>query len=42
VPLADLVKGLVVRKRPEIPNVKPMTPDLEEYDCLLTELVEVG
>jgi hypothetical protein len=42
VPLADLVKGLVVRERPEIPDVRPMTPDLGEYDSLLTELVEVG
>ena len=42
VPLADLVKGLVVRERPEIPDVKPMIPNLEEYDSLLGELAEVG
>ena len=42
VPLADLVKELVVRERPEIPDVRPMAPDLGEYDSLLTELVEVG
>ena len=41
VPLADMVKELVVREKPEIPDVKPMTPDLGEYDSLLTELVEV-
>jgi hypothetical protein len=41
VPLADRVKNLVVREQPEIPDVKPMTPDLEEYDSLLGELVEV-
>lgn len=41
-PLADLVKELVVREKPEIPDVKPMTPDLGEYDGLLCELVEVG
>jgi len=42
VPLADLVKDLVVREKPEIPDVRPMAPDLGEYDSLLTELVEVG
>ena len=42
VPLADRVKGLVVRERPEIPDVEPMIPNLEEYDSLLGELAEVG
>jgi transposase len=42
VPLADRVKELVVRERPEIPDVKPMTPDLGEYDSLLSELVGVA
>jgi transposase len=42
VPLADRVKELVIRERPEIPDVKPMAPDLGEYDSLLAELVEVG
>jgi hypothetical protein len=42
VPLADRVKGLVVRERPEIPDVKPLIPNLEEYDSLLGELAEVG
>jgi hypothetical protein len=40
--LADRVKALVVRERPEIPDVKPMIPNLEEYDSLLGELAEVG
>jgi len=42
VPLADRVKALVVRERPEIPDVKPLIPNLEEYDSLLGELAEVG
>jgi hypothetical protein len=42
VPLADEVKNLVVRERPEIPDVKSMIPNLEEYDSLLGELAEVG
>jgi len=42
VPLSDRVKELVIREKPEIPDVKPMAPDLGEYDSLLAELVEVG
>lgn len=42
VPLADRVKELVIREKPEIPDVKPMAPDLGDYDSLLAELVEVG
>jgi hypothetical protein len=42
VPLADEVKNLVVREKPEIPDVKPLIPNLEEYDSLLGELAEVG
>jgi hypothetical protein len=42
VPLADRVKNLVVRERPEIPDVQPMIPNLEEYDSLLGELAEAG
>jgi len=41
-PLADEVKNLVIRERPEIPDVKPMIPNLEEYDSLLGELAGVG
>jgi hypothetical protein len=42
VPLAEAVKNLVVREKPEIPDVKPLIPNLEEYDSLLGELAEVG
>ncbi|MDY7096410.1 MAG: IS21 family transposase [Acidobacteriota bacterium] len=42
VPLADRVKALVVSEQPEIPEVEPLTPDLEMYDSLLGELAEAG
>jgi hypothetical protein len=42
VPLADRVKKLVVSEQPEIPDVEPLTPDLEVYDSLLGGLAEVG
>ena len=42
VPLADRVKKLVVSEQPEIPEVEPLTPDLEVYDSLLGELAEAG
>ena len=42
VPLADRVKELVVRERPEIPDVQPLIPNLDEYDSLLGELAGAG
>ncbi len=42
VPLANEVKNLVTREKPEIPDMKPMIPNLEEYDSLLGGLAEVG
>jgi transposase InsO family protein len=42
VPLADRVKKLVVGEQPEIPEVEPLTPDLEVYDSLLAGLAEAA